>query len=122
MNEIEDREELVERMRSFKGIDATAAPGNKTLQLSEFVGEVLSFEKDPKRFAVLKKRVHECKASKSVTVINQDFLECDPSTNENLQDVDIILCDPSCSGSGMKLHSSAQSIAPCTLEVETPED
>ncbi|TNV79132.1 hypothetical protein FGO68_gene6818 [Halteria grandinella] len=121
---ITDKPALLSQLRTLKALDATAAPGNKTLQLSEFVGEVLSYEKDVNRFAVLKKRVHECKASKMVTVINEDFLECNPVENPNLQDLDIILCDPSCSGSGMKLHSghSTQSIAPCTLDIETPED
>jgi len=34
----------------MSAIDATAAPGNKSLQLSEFIGKVISFEKDKKRF------------------------------------------------------------------------
>ncbi len=50
----------------LKALDATAAPGNKTLQLSELFGEVLSFEKDDQRFGILKKRVHECRASRNV--------------------------------------------------------
>jgi 16S rRNA C967 or C1407 C5-methylase (RsmB/RsmF family) len=67
----------------LKAVDATAAPGNKTLQLSEIVGEVMSFEKDANRYAVLKKRVHECRA-RNVTVMNEDFLESDPANNPNL--------------------------------------
>jgi 16S rRNA C967 or C1407 C5-methylase (RsmB/RsmF family) len=51
--------------------------------MSELASEVLSFEKDPNRFSVLKKRIHELKA-RNVTVINEDFLDSDPSTNENL--------------------------------------
>lgn len=53
----------------MKALDSTSAPGNKTLQLSEMVGEVLSFEKDEARFAVLKKRVHEYKA-RNANVVN----------------------------------------------------
>jgi 16S rRNA C967 or C1407 C5-methylase (RsmB/RsmF family) len=50
----------------LKALDATAAPGNKTLQLSEIFGEVLSFEKDEQRFGILKKRVHDSRASRNV--------------------------------------------------------
>jgi 16S rRNA C967 or C1407 C5-methylase (RsmB/RsmF family) len=70
-------------MNGLKALDSTSAPGNKSLQMSELVSEVLSFEKDPNRFGVLKKRIHELKA-RNVTVINEDFLDSDPSTNENL--------------------------------------
>jgi putative methyltransferase len=121
---IESYQETLDCMRCLKAVDATAAPGNKTLQLSEFIGEVLSFERDHNRFGVLKRRVHECKASRNVTVINEDFLDSDPSANENLQDIDIVLCDPSCSGSGMKLHCGlrGQSEGGCTLEMETPAE
>ena len=65
-------------MINLKALDATSAPGNKSLQLSEFVGELMSFEKDDQRFAVLKKRVHECKA-RAVNVVHADFLDADPS-------------------------------------------
>lgn len=41
------------KMRKFKGIDATSSPGNKTLQLSEFIGKVHSFELDSKRYEIL---------------------------------------------------------------------
>jgi len=98
-----DALETEERLKTLKAVDATSAPGNKSLQLSEFVGEVLSFEKDEVRFAVLKKRVHECRA-RNVTVQCSDFLEADGHGNPELAEADIILCDPSCSGSGMKLH------------------
>lgn len=121
-HDLEDEEELKERLMTLKAVDATAAPGNKSLQLSEFVGEVVSYEKDANRFSVLKKRVHECRA-RNVTAVNSDFLESDPSTNENLQDIDLLLCDPSCSGSGMKLHSGLNGQKEyCTLEIDTPAD
>jgi len=45
------------KMRKLKGIDATSSPGNKTLQLSEFIGKVHSFELDPKRYEILLRRV-----------------------------------------------------------------
>ena len=87
----------------MKGLDATSAPGNKTLQFSQLVGEVLSFEKDEQRFGILKKRVHEYRA-RNVITINDDFLETKPEENPNLQGIDVVICDPSCSGSGMKMH------------------
>jgi len=39
------------------GIDATSAPGNKTLQLAELTDKVYAFERDKKRFKVVKGRV-----------------------------------------------------------------
>jgi len=38
--------EQVPMFPMLKALDATAAPGNKTLHLSELFGEILSFEKD----------------------------------------------------------------------------
>lgn len=76
----DEPEVMAERLQSLKAVDGTSAPGNKSLQLSEFVGEVLSFEKDESRFAVLKKRVHECKA-RNVTVQCGDFLDADGRGN-----------------------------------------
>lgn len=35
------------------GVDATAAPGNKTLQLAEICDKVYALERDVKRFSVL---------------------------------------------------------------------
>jgi 16S rRNA C967 or C1407 C5-methylase (RsmB/RsmF family) len=67
----------------LKGLDATSAPGNKTLQFSQLVGEVLSFEKDEQRFGILKKRVHEYRA-RNVIAINDDFLDTKPEENPNL--------------------------------------
>ena len=99
-----DFDDPAERISQLKALDSTSAPGNKSLQLSEIVSEVMSFEKDEQRFSVLKKRIHEWRA-RNVTVVNADFLDADPVNNEVLQEIDIILCDPSCSGSGMKLHS-----------------
>ena len=39
------------------GVDATAAPGNKTLQLAELCKNVYAFERDLKRSKVLESRV-----------------------------------------------------------------
>ena len=41
------------------GIDATAAPGNKTLQLAEICKHVYAFERDVKRAKVLENRVNK---------------------------------------------------------------
>ena len=35
------------------GVDATSAPGNKTLQLAEICDKVYALERDQKRFSVL---------------------------------------------------------------------
>jgi hypothetical protein len=71
-----DNPKEVPLFHMLKALDATAAPGNKTLQLSEIFGEVLSFEKDEQRFGILKKRVHDSRASRNVQVSHTDFLDC----------------------------------------------
>lgn len=70
------------------GIDATAAPGNKSLQLSELVGKlssiifkiakVFSYEKDEKRYQTLSKRTNQSGAT-NIMCLNQDFLESNPA-------------------------------------------
>ena len=57
--------------KQFDVIDACSAPGNKTIQLSELVGNrgnVLAFEKDPKRFLTLKKNLDKYKVTNVVAV------------------------------------------------------
>jgi len=47
-------------------IDACAAPGNKTTQLSALMngtGRVIAFDRDPKRFAVLQKTIRKAHAT-----------------------------------------------------------
>lgn len=48
-----------EKEAVFDVVDCCAAPGNKTLQLSEYQpqGRIFAFEKDEKRCNLLKKRV-----------------------------------------------------------------
>ncbi|KAK2945646.1 putative S-adenosyl-L-methionine-dependent methyltransferase [Blattamonas nauphoetae] len=108
-----------------KAVDFCAAPGNKTLQLVEMVGEtgsVVAFERDGRRAGLLRKRLLEggcCveggvegKGKKEggrengrkggrVRVCERDVLGvewCDPVVRE----VEWGLLDPSCSGSGMR--------------------
>lgn len=78
-------------------LDACAAPGNKTNYLSclmENKGKIYAFEKNEKRFKILKCRLENQK-SKNIDCLNSDFMECEIKA-------DYILLDPSCSGSGMK--------------------
>lgn len=84
-------------------IDCCAAPGNKTTQLADYVGEegrVFAIERDSERFEILKKMVVKAGASKIVECHNRDFLALDPSLPKYSK-VEYALVDPSCSGSGM---------------------
>ena len=83
------------------GVDATSAPGNKTLQLMEICDKVYALERDAKRCKVLESRVAKANETGNVTILGQDFLETKIPHSEQ---VNFIICDPSCSGSGMKLH------------------
>jgi putative methyltransferase len=87
---------------NFDIIDCCAAPGNKTLQLAEYLGDkgtVYAFDKDPKRAELLKKRI-QYHGMGNIKVFNQDFLTTDPHSPQ-FKNVRMILADPSCSGSGM---------------------
>lgn len=105
------------------GVDATASPGNKTLQLAEFCSKVYAFERDPKRSKVLLSRVTKACAD-HVTCLNLDFIEnripgIEEKTDEMLK---FIVVDPSCSGSGMKLHTTTSEEEDiCTIGIKTPE-
>lgn len=60
----------------FDIIDACSAPGNKTLQLSEYLGDrgnVYAFEKDERRFNTLNKNMEKHLAN-NVTTTNMNFL------------------------------------------------
>jgi 25S rRNA (cytosine2278-C5)-methyltransferase len=87
-------------------IDACAAPGNKTSHLASILsgrlgdGEIVAFDKDPKRLELLTRRMKEAGASSVVRTKLQDFLQ----TELNNDNVRAVLLDPSCSGSGMR-HS-----------------
>lgn len=83
-------------------IDSCSAPGNKTLQLSEYFSQkskIFAFEIDPRRFQILKKNVEKNNFIKNINLLNEDFLKADP-TDKKFANVKVILSDPSCSGSG----------------------
>jgi putative methyltransferase len=79
-------------------VDACSAPGNKTLQLASRVAHVTAYERDPRRFEVLHKRLKAYGVT-NVTPYNEDFLaaKLPPKTK-------YIVVDPSCSGSGIVEH------------------
>ncbi|KDQ15892.1 hypothetical protein BOTBODRAFT_275080 [Botryobasidium botryosum FD-172 SS1] len=84
-------------------IDATAAPGNKTTQLSALMGnagKLFAFERDKNRFKTLQTMVSKA-ACTNVETANQDFLLADPRDNKYKSVTHISLLDPSCSGSGI---------------------
>lgn len=92
--------------QKFKIIDTCAAPGNKTLQLAEYMTKfvnckILAFEKDQKRFNFLSQRVKKYGFDKKIECIKQDFLTID-TNNKKFKDIHFALIDPSCSGSGMR--------------------
>ncbi|KAF2104359.1 S-adenosyl-L-methionine-dependent methyltransferase [Rhizodiscina lignyota] len=92
-------------------IDATAAPGNKTTHLAALMGDdakstddskrrIYAYERDKDRAQILNKMISTAKASRTVTVHNQDFLSVDPKSDA-VHGVKAVLLDPSCSGSGI---------------------
>lgn len=95
--------------KRFDVLDACAAPGNKTLQLSEYLSEfsnskLFVFEKNLPRFQLLEKRLNHYSIIMDRThVYNSDFLSIDPQSSE-FSHVKLLLLDPSCSGSGMRNH------------------
>ncbi|CAD8113903.1 unnamed protein product [Paramecium sonneborni] len=84
-------------------IDCCAAPGNKTIQLSQYakenniIGKIFAIERDEKRFEILKNRLNKYQCD-NVEPLNLDFLTIKP---QNYPKIKIALLDPSCSGSGM---------------------
>jgi len=83
-------------------LDATAAPGNKTTQLSALMGnkgKLFAFERDRNRFKTLQTMVSKA-ACANVETTNQDFLLADPHDSK-YKSVTHVLLDPSCSGSGI---------------------
>ena len=88
---------------NWNAIDTCAAPGNKTIQLAEkmkkfSLGTLYAYEKDKKRFEVLKNRIKLANA-KNVCPVNSDFFKA-----TNYFNVKIAVVDPSCSGSGILEH------------------
>ena len=92
--------------KKFDIVDSCSAPGNKTIQLAEYLnetgsGRVFAFEKDPKRFEVLRKTLKKYEAS-NVKAFNHNFLEV--KSEPKFKRVKFVLLDPSCSGSGMLVN------------------
>ena len=93
-------------LKNFKVIDACSAPGNKTIQLGEYIHNqnfnrsVLAFEKDPKRFNILNRTISRFNVQKNIKTFNENFLETNPQ-DKRFKNVKFVLLDPSCSGSGM---------------------
>lgn len=84
-------------------LDCCAAPGNKTQQLSQYVGHngtVIACEMDPKRYRLLDQRMKSLGCNKIVDCKLQNFLNIDVNTTP-WSKVTKIMLDPSCSGSGM---------------------
>lgn len=87
--------------RKYDVMDACSAPGNKTIQLAEYLGSngrVFAFEKNIKRYELLQNTLIKYHAS-NVKPKNQDFLQVTPCSK--YKKVKFIMLDPSCSGSGM---------------------
>lgn len=94
------KNEFIDR---YDVMDTCSAPGNKTLQLSEYFHDkqtkILAFEIDSRRFEIMKQNVEKNNFNKNIALINQDFLLTDPF-DPKYANVKYILSDPSCSGSG----------------------
>lgn len=62
--------------------------------------KVYAFDKDPRRLALMRKRVNEAGGAGAIDTRLQDFFEVDPA-DPRYSKVTAILLDPSCSGSGI---------------------
>eukprot|EP00475_Leptophrys_vorax_P041319 TRINITY_DN7789_c0_g2_i1.p1 TRINITY_DN7789_c0_g2~~TRINITY_DN7789_c0_g2_i1.p1 ORF type:complete len:450 (-),score=125.03 TRINITY_DN7789_c0_g2_i1:79-1428(-) len=93
-------------------IDSCAAPGNKTSHLASLMegkGNILAFEKDTRRFQILKQRMKEIGASTIVKSEHMDFLKTNPFDFRYAK-VNAILVDPTCSGSGIESKNRFESM------------
>lgn len=61
---------------------------------------VFAFDKDPRRLALMRRRVDEAGGGAAIETHLQDFLEVD-AADERFSRVTTMLLDPSCSGSGI---------------------
>jgi len=105
-------------------VDTCSAPGNKTLQLSEYFpnSTIFAYEKDPVRINILNSNIEKNNLFNNVETYNEDFLESDVNA-EYFQNVRIILSDPSCSGSGTKNNSiENNNLNKCCLELSGSEE
>ncbi|GAB0497392.1 hypothetical protein MMPV_008724 [Pyropia vietnamensis] len=85
--------------------DATAAPGNKTVQLAAALvaadaGPVIAVERDATRLRTLRSTLSRAGANRAVRVVRGDWLTDDVGTA--VAGVQLVLVDPSCSGSGTR--------------------
>lgn len=81
-----------------KVIDCCAAPGNKSIHLSNLMkntGKIYAYEKNTERYETLREMLRRYKC-KNVKPYNKDFLD-----TKSVKNIDYILVDPSCSGSGI---------------------
>jgi putative methyltransferase len=94
------------QLKDFTVIDACSAPGNKTVQLGEYIfnpeftRNVLAFEKDVRRFNILNNTVQRYNSQQNIKTFNENFLQTNPG-DKRFKKVKFVLLDPSCSGSGM---------------------
>jgi putative methyltransferase len=105
----------------FDIIDACSAPGNKTLQLSEYFpkSEVFAFEMNDNRFETLRNNIKTFNNTTTITPIKMDFLKSDV---HDYKRVKLILADPSCSGSGTLNNSlDDNSMNECCLDIAGSE-
>lgn len=95
--------------KKFDVLDACAAPGNKTLQLAEYLQEfpgakLFACEKNKARFDLLNQRIHHYEVNiQNLELMFADFLSINPE-DPKFKNTKFILLDPSCSGSGMRIH------------------
>jgi putative methyltransferase len=110
------------KCKDFDIIDTCSAPGNKTLQLSEYFekSKIFAFEIDEGRYNILKDNVAKY-GRKNINPLNQDFLSTDPNDTKYSK-VKVILSDPSCSGSGTQNNSLEDNrMNNCCLEIAGSE-
>ena len=98
------------------GVDACAAPGNKTAHLLAQLGpagRVWATEKDPARAELLRQRMAQLGCAERVSCETADFLTWrGPPAAAGL----VAVVDPSCSGSGMVQRGGPQHAEPGRLE------
>jgi putative methyltransferase len=105
----------------FDIIDACSAPGNKTLQLSEYFPKckLFAFEMNDNRFELLTNNINRHNTTTTIQPIKMDFLKSDINEYKNVK---LILADPSCSGSGTLNNSlDDESMNQCCLDIAGSE-
>lgn len=111
-------------------LDACAAPGNKTTQLSAILQEknlssslinpeIHASERDPQRASLLETMVRKAGAPGSLHIHNQDFLQFNLSRSP-WNHVNAILLDPSCSGSGIVGRDEIPSVTLPRAQAQIP--